>query len=164
MYKIEVYYEYKSKLGRYKGLTAKLWNLEFWINYLLEVWNLQFFNFLFINFQRLTTTQLKHDGRQFHKVWDTICSSFSLDWTLWPTSSSIIFRYLEEMTLLLREEFPYSTVYPVLGDQDFNPPSQAKPQENMITHLFRSLYWKSPLSNVLFIATCNLSAALKHCK
>ena len=36
------------------------------------------------------------------------------------------------MTLLLREEFPYSTVYPVLGDQDFNPPSQAKPQENMI--------------------------------
>ena len=44
-----------------------------------------------------------------------------------------IFRYLEQMTLLLREEFPYSTVYPVLGDQDFNPPSQAKPQETMIT-------------------------------
>ena len=74
------------------------------------------------------------------------------------------FRYLEEMTLLLREEFPYSTVYPVLGDQDFNPPSQAKPQENMITHLFLSLYRKSPLSHVLFIAICNLSAGLKHCK
>ena len=54
------------------------------------------------------------------------------DLLLHPSS----FRYLEEMTLLLREEFPYSTVYPVLGDQDFNPPSQAKPQENMITHLF----------------------------
>ena len=80
-----------------------------------------------------------------------------------PLFLSIV-RYLEQMTLLLREEFPYSTVYPVLGDQDFNPPSQAKPQENMITHLFLSLYRKSPLSHVLFIAICNLSAGLKHCK
>ena len=38
-------------------------------------------------------------------------------------------RYLEEMTILMREEFPYSSIYPVLGDQDFNPPSQAKPKE-----------------------------------
>ena len=39
-------------------------------------------------------------------------------------------RYLQEMTLLLREEFPYSSIYPVLGDQDFNPPGQAKPKED----------------------------------
>ena len=25
-------------------------------------------------------------------------------------------RYLQEMTLLLREQFPYSSIYPVLGD------------------------------------------------
>ena len=37
-------------------------------------------------------------------------------------------RYLQEMTLLLREEFPYSSIYPVLGDQDFNPPHQARPK------------------------------------
>ena len=37
-------------------------------------------------------------------------------------------RYLEEMTYLLKEEFPYSTIYPILGDQDFSPPSQAKPK------------------------------------
>ena len=37
-------------------------------------------------------------------------------------------RYLQEMTILMREEFPYSSIYPVLGDQDFNPPSQAKPK------------------------------------
>ena len=49
------------------------------------------------------------------------------------------------MTLLLREEFPYSTVYPVLGDQDFNPPSQAKPQENMITHFYFWAYTEKVL-------------------
>lgn len=41
-------------------------------------------------------------------------------------------RYLEEMTILMREEFPYSSIYPVLGDQDFNPPSQAKPKEGRL--------------------------------
>ena len=63
-------------------------------------------------------------------------------------------RYLEEMTLLLREEFPYSTVYPVLGDQDFNPPSQAKPQENMITHFYFWAYTEKS-SESCFIH-CNL--------
>ena len=49
-----------------------------------------------------------------------------------PHSSSLMIdnatRYLEEMTFLLKEEFPYSTIYPILGDQDFSPPSQAKPK------------------------------------
>ena len=39
-------------------------------------------------------------------------------------------RYLQEMTILMREEFPYSSIYPVLGDKDFNPPGQAKPEED----------------------------------
>ena len=38
-------------------------------------------------------------------------------------------RYLEEMTNLLKVEFSGSTIYPVLGDSDFNPPSHAKPKE-----------------------------------
>ena len=66
----------------------------------------------------------------------------------------LFLRYLEEMTLLLREEFPYSTVYPVLGDQDFNPPSQAKPQGNMCTDfikleraLSKMFYSLHPFSN-----------------
>ena len=40
-------------------------------------------------------------------------------------------RYLEEMTNLLKEEFRYSTVYPVLGDMDHSPPGQAKPKESL---------------------------------
>jgi len=51
-------------------------------------------------------------------------------------------RYLEEMTILMREEFPYSSIYPVLGDQDFNPPSQAKPKEGPM-YLTAGLLWQT---------------------
>ena len=43
--------------------------------------------------------------------------------------------YLEEMTSLLKEEFRYSTVYPVLGDMDYSPTGQARPKESLFNYI-----------------------------
>ena len=55
-------------------------------------------------------------------------------------------KYLKEMTLLLREQFPYSSIYPVLGDMDFSPPSQAKPMADPMYKVAAELWgtWLPP--------------------
>ena len=55
-------------------------------------------------------------------------------------------RYLKEMTLLLREQFPYSSIYPVLGDMDFTPPGQAQPKGDPMYKVAADLWdtWLPP--------------------
>ena len=55
-------------------------------------------------------------------------------------------RYLHEMTLLLREQFPYSSIYPVLGDMDFNPHGQAQPKADPMYKVAADLWgtWLPP--------------------
>eukprot|EP00090_Calanus_glacialis_P032199 TRINITY_DN53405_c0_g1_i1.p1 TRINITY_DN53405_c0_g1~~TRINITY_DN53405_c0_g1_i1.p1 ORF type:complete len:473 (-),score=159.30 TRINITY_DN53405_c0_g1_i1:33-1451(-) len=55
-------------------------------------------------------------------------------------------RYLQEMTLLLREQFPYSSIYPVLGDMDFNPRGQAQAKADPMYKVASDLWgtWLPP--------------------
>jgi len=55
------------------------------------------------------------------------------DFILWtgdsaPHGSQQPAKYLSKMTSILKEKFPYSSIYPVLGDRDFSPPGQARPE------------------------------------
>jgi len=55
------------------------------------------------------------------------------DFILWtgdsaPHGSQAPVQYLNKMTSILKEKFPYSSIYPVLGDRDFSPPGQARPE------------------------------------
>ena len=61
-------------------------------------------------------------------------------------SGDITSRYLKEMTLLLREQFPYSSIYPVLGDRDFNPEGEAVPTGDPTYKLAADLWdiWLPP--------------------
>ena len=55
-------------------------------------------------------------------------------------------RYLKEMTLLLREQFPYSSIYPVLGDMDFTPHGQAQAKADPMFKVAANLWdtWLPP--------------------
>merc|ERR1719483_365206 len=55
-------------------------------------------------------------------------------------------RYLREMTLLLREQFPYSSIYPALGDTDFSPRGQAQPKADPMYKVAANLWgtWLPP--------------------
>ena len=117
-----------------------------------------FFQHSLFNFQRLTTTQLKHDGRQFHKVWDTI---FSLDWSVWP-SFFIHLQIPGADDLAAEGGVPLLHCLPSTGWPGLQSPKSSQTSGNHDYINISKL--KRVLSNFLFIATCNLSAALKHCK
>jgi len=72
------------------------------------------------------------------------------DFILWTGDSSPnimaedenVTRHLTEMTLLLREQFPYSSIYPVLGDRDIQPGRQDTSMYDIAANLWGT--WLPP--------------------